>query len=97
MNCPKCTQSMEDGVATVEGTVGGFLIAGMSCQHLFFKGDKNKKVIPSNETVSAFRCHGCGITVVEDETHMSQAFETAGRKLGQKYKQWKNRRDSKIQ
>lgn len=87
---------MEGGVATVEGTVGGFLIAGMSCQHLYFKGEKSKKIIPSNETVSAFRCHGCGITVVEDETHMSQAFENAGRTLGMKYKQWRNRHYSKL-
>lgn len=87
---------MEGGVATVEGTLGGFLIAGMSCQHLYFKGGKNKKVIPSNETVSAFRCHACGITVVEDETHLSQAFEKAGRTLGMKYKRWRNRRYSKL-
>jgi len=87
---------MESGVATVEGTIGGFLIAGLSCQHLFFKGDKNKKVIPSNETVSAYRCHDCGITVVEDETHLSKAFGNAVRTLGLKYKKWRNRRYSKI-
>jgi hypothetical protein len=60
--CPMCDGEIERGTVSVHGTVGGFLLVGMSYQHCFFKGDESEErvVLGSRYRKSAFRCKGCG-------------------------------------
>ncbi len=43
MNCPLCSSEMDEGKAYVRGTVLGFLIAGFSHQHCWFKSHSTNK------------------------------------------------------
>lgn len=77
MNCPRCSQPLQRGTATVSGTVLGFLLVGFSHQHLFFKpstgprgkpvslgADPGRVILPSGGQAAAARCAACGVTVI---------------------------------
>ena len=82
---------MEKGYTKVHGTVGGFLVFGMSHQNLYFKGDGDEEMIaPSNEAVDAYRCKDCNITLLEGESRMTQRYMSIGKSLGEKYGKWKH-------
>ena len=86
MNCPRCNSKMAEGTATVQGTFFGFLLFGLSHQHLWFidrKGEK-RKVVMSNETVRAFRCKDCGLVVLNDKTIIEEKASEFGKKLAEK-------------
>lgn len=67
---------MRPGTAQVRGTVPGFLLFGMSWQHLWFKSDSRRvvkngplagddyRLLRSREQCEAFQCFGCRITVL---------------------------------
>lgn len=61
--CPICQGEIERGSLSVHGTLLGFLFAGWSYQHCWFKGrGKNEEqvVLRSGERTSGFRCVACG-------------------------------------
>lgn len=83
---------MEKGVATVEGTFLGFLFVGLSLQHLFFKGPSGKKnIVPSDDSIDAMRCAGCGLVILEGTTHTQQRMNERARKLGRLFAKKKKR------
>jgi hypothetical protein len=63
--CPGCTEPMEPGVASARGTVWGFLVFGMSHQHLWFSsGDEERTVIESGDSRQAHQCPKCRIVTI---------------------------------
>jgi len=61
MQCPSCKMEMEAGRAQVKGTILGFLLVGLSYQHLYFlpsQGAK-EKIIPSRGIRPAHYCRQC--------------------------------------
>ena len=74
---------MEEGSATVQGTVIGFLLFGLSHQHLWFRNQdgKKRKIVASNEVVSAFQCCDCGLIVLKDITQLEEEAAKFGKKL----------------
>lgn len=92
MKCPRCQTNMAKGEAAVRGTLGGFMLVGLSHQHLWFsKGHRDELVLPSDQDADAYRCADCKLTVIDGESHQDQASSKFGRKLGTKYAKWKNR------
>ncbi len=84
---------MVKGEAAVHGTLGSFMLVGVSLQHLwFYKGHRDELILPSNQAADADRCADCKLTVIDGESHQDQASSKFGRKLGTKYAKWKNRR-----
>ena len=62
MQCPKCNTEMDPGQAQVKGSLLGFLIVGLSYQHLYFRADEaslREKIIPSGGKRSAYYCRQC--------------------------------------
>jgi hypothetical protein len=61
---------MSEGHPKVEGTVLGFLIVGLSWQHLWFlprdKAQQKKKVIESGTSKQAYECSKCKTMVIAD-------------------------------
>ncbi len=86
MNCPRCDNKLAEGTATVQGTFIGFLLFGLSHQHLWFndRGGEKRKIVASNETVTAFRCKGCGLVVLNDKTQIEEKAAEFGKKLAEK-------------
>ncbi|MCF6314122.1 MAG: hypothetical protein L3J39_16865 [Verrucomicrobiales bacterium] len=84
---------MTKGEAAVHETLGGFMLVGVSLQHLwFYKDHRGELILPSNQAADAYRCADCKLTVIDGESHRDQASSKFGRKLGTKYAKWKNRR-----
>jgi len=72
MKCPRCSQDMLEGHATVRGTLLGFLFVGLSIQHLWFHSQDGSKdvVIQSGGESIAWRCPSCKtIVIAEDGQH----------------------------
>ena len=73
MNCPNCRVEMIAGDARIKGTLVGFLVIGLSYQHLFFKSRKKsvdekpvrKKVLRSGRSTTAHHCEKCGLTALQ--------------------------------
>jgi hypothetical protein len=66
MTCSACGGQMVTGRLRVKGTVGGFLLFGMSWQHLWWSDpeesrDSRQKVIESGDHRPAQRCLSCGM------------------------------------
>lgn len=61
---------MAPGTATVETTLFGLLVFGLSWQHLFFRPrgqhKQRHKIIESGMGKSAFQCPGCGTIVIPE-------------------------------
>ena len=69
--CPSCGGTMLPGTASVRGTILGFLVAGVSYQHLFFRpaggGRKSDRVVVgSGDSSRAWRCDRCGAVLVRE-------------------------------
>ena len=69
LECPYCKGKLKTGQANIHGTVGGFLLFGLSYQNLYFKPESEKeiKVLGSNGSTPALRCDNCGIVVLNKE------------------------------
>lgn len=66
MNCPKCDVEMTDGRVQTRGTALGFLVVGLSRQHLWFEskpGDE-QVVVPYGRGAAAAQCPHCGLVVI---------------------------------
>lgn len=59
--CPFCRAALETGTAEVHGTLLGWLAAGYSRQHLFFRPDDGpeERVLERNTPTPALRCPSC--------------------------------------
>lgn len=67
MNCPLCNAKMANGYASLHGTLRGFLLFGLSREHLWFQnGEKEELVLKSKAGSDAFRCNECGTLVLPD-------------------------------
>jgi hypothetical protein len=56
---------MAAGTAYVRGTIWGFLLAGLSHQHLWFRSGQNKEiVVASGDKRAGHRCLQCGTVTV---------------------------------
>ena len=68
---------MTKGIAEVHGTALGFLIFGLSRQHLWFKNSvrKKEKVIESGGYRTAWRCDSCKCTVIQHEAETELTFQ----------------------
>ena len=65
INCPYCGNRMIAGTAYVRGTFVGFLLAGASYQHLWFKTDAEKNVIiESGKSRPGHHCTHCGAVTI---------------------------------
>ena len=68
MKCPACQTEMANGRATVETTLFGLLVFGLSWQHLWFypaaQYPKRHKIIESGKGKAAYECPGCGAIVI---------------------------------
>ena len=86
LNCPQCNNDMEEGSATVQGTVIGFLLFGLSHQHLWFRNQdgEKRKIVASNEVVSAFQCCDCGLIVLKDITQIEEEAAKFWKKLAKR-------------
>jgi len=67
--CPRCGgTSLETGDARVHGTLPGFLVFGLSLQHLWFRpdgGGREELVQRSLARRSAILCRDCGTLILE--------------------------------
>ena len=65
IECPYCGSPMIPGIARVRGTLLGFLLIGLSYQHLWFESGRDKvTVVPSGDERAAHRCPRCGAVSV---------------------------------
>lgn len=67
MPCPQCGRDMVSGHAAVHSQFWGFLFAGVSWQHCYFKPDteeSEQKVLHYCVPRPAFRCLQCGTVVL---------------------------------
>lgn len=56
------------GSVSVEGSIVGFLVYGLSHQHCIFKSQENDEKVIAIETgdqKSGYRCTNCGLVVIE--------------------------------
>lgn len=74
MNCPKCQAPLTQGRVKLESTMLGAFLFGLSCEHLWFEGEKPEAkaqiVMESATSRDAARCPRCGTLVIpyeEDE------------------------------
>jgi hypothetical protein len=69
MECPDCSQSMDFGSFKIHGSIGGFLIFGLSEEQLYFQKEgekKEKRILEDNNTRPGFRCPNCKTIIVRD-------------------------------
>jgi len=59
--CPYCGFVMSPGKAKIKSTLGGILLAGLSHQHLFFKGQDQREslIMRTRSEKEAFLCENC--------------------------------------
>lgn len=69
LKCPYCNGKLKNGQASIHGTVGGFLVFGLSYENLYFKSESEKeiKVLGSNNSTPSMRCEDCGIVILNKE------------------------------
>ncbi|WP_289056275.1 PF20097 family protein [Carboxylicivirga marina] len=69
LECPYCKGKLKTGQVNIHGTLGGFLVFGLSYQNLYFKTESEKeiKILGSNDVTPALRCGSCGIVVLNKE------------------------------
>jgi predicted nucleic-acid-binding Zn-ribbon protein len=84
MKCPKCQEEMIKDEASIQGTLPGSFLVGLSHQHLWFKGPKGEKIlsVESNGTVTAFRCDQCRYVLVKESSTLDKRMANAGKRLG---------------
>lgn len=66
MKCPYCEGEMAAGTALVRGTLVGFLLFGISEQHLWFQRDDlpKQRIIESGEESPGHQCTKCGAVLI---------------------------------
>jgi DNA-directed RNA polymerase subunit RPC12/RpoP len=69
LNCPYCNGKLKKGKASIHGTVGGFLLYGLSHENLYFKSESEMEieVLGSNNTTPSMLCEDCGIVILNKE------------------------------
>jgi vacuolar-type H+-ATPase subunit F/Vma7 len=69
LKCPYCNGKLKNGQVSIHGTVGGFLLFGLSYENLYFKSESESeiKVLSSNNTTPSLRCEDCGIVILNKE------------------------------
>ncbi len=70
MKCPYCGGEMVPGTALVRGTLLGFLVVGLSHQHLWFRqldGGGDEKVIHSRGQKAGHRCTECRAVIIQGD------------------------------
>ncbi len=71
VQCPSCGAEMEPGVIVVKGTLWGFLLVGLSYQHLYFRGDEadeDECLMTSGVPSRADRCPNCHTVLFRSRT-----------------------------
>ena len=67
--CPKCNKEMIPGEAKVHGDLAGFLVAGISIQHLWYEpydgSFKETIAIESLQTSGAYFCEKCKFVLID--------------------------------
>ena len=64
MKCPYCEGEMAEGTAFIKGTLWGFLVIGLSIQHLWFRRADDRgpeKIIHSNGSGVTSPASGIGM------------------------------------
>jgi hypothetical protein len=67
MKCPNCEKEMQRGFSEIHSPPGGFLVFGLSYQHLFFTpvGSEDEKIIVDNsDKVLTDFCRYCKTAVL---------------------------------
>lgn len=67
IKCPYCGEEMIEGQAFIRGTFFGFLLVGLSRQHLWFhRQNESKKelVIESSDSRAGHQCPKCGAVLI---------------------------------
>ena len=59
----------KNGYASIHGTLGGFLLFGLSHQNLYFKSESEKeiKILYSNDKTPSMRCENCEIVILNKQ------------------------------
>lgn len=65
-NCPQCDVPLLSGQLRIRGTIPGFLVIGLSYQHLWWTDPEGSRasrevVLDSGDEISAGRCPECGL------------------------------------
>lgn len=67
--CPKCQKQLVPGEAKVHGDLAGFLVAGVSIQHLWFEpydgSFKENIAIESLQSAQAYFCEDCKFVLID--------------------------------
>ena len=81
LECYDCNGILKKGKASIHGTIGGFLIIGLSHENLYFKSDDEKeiKILGSGGTTPALRCEDCGIVILNKE--ITDTYEPTAREV----------------
>lgn len=81
LECYNCNGNLKKGNARIHGTIGGFLIFGLSHENLYFKADDEKeiKILGSGGTTPALRCTNCGIVILNSE--VTETYEPTPREI----------------
>jgi hypothetical protein len=74
--CSMCGGTTEVGSVEVKGTFLGFVVAGLSYQHLWFRGgDKTRTVlVESGHSAPAHRCVRCDVVTILGTSPAKRAF-----------------------
>lgn len=69
LECPYCKEKLKNGYVSIHGTLGGFLLFGLSHQNLYFKTESEKeiKILNSNVTTPSMRCENCGVVILNKQ------------------------------
>jgi len=69
LKCPYCNGKLINGQVNIHGTVGGFLLYGLSYENLYFKSESEKeiKILGSNNSTPSLRCEDCEIVILNKE------------------------------
>jgi hypothetical protein len=70
MKCPYCDGEMVPGTASVKGTLLGFLVVGLSHQHLWFRrldGGADELIIRSRANKAGHQCTQCRAVIIQGD------------------------------
>jgi hypothetical protein len=70
MKCPYCDGEMMPGTASVKGTLLGFIVIGLSYQHLWFRrlnGGGEEVIIRSRGDRPGHQCSQCGAVIIQGD------------------------------
>jgi hypothetical protein len=72
----------------------GFLVFGLSREHLWFEqpGGKKEIIVRTEGRVAACRCPACRITIIDERDFFEEKMAYVGRRIGQTFRRWKEGR-----